>query len=108
MIAVAGCQTGRPPAGPLPTSIKCSVPCITALPETKEAQEKGGVEIAVVPALYKPVRQDRVIVTPAQPSIAEQVLLIGQSTANKVFVTQTSIPPDRRPTRTPPIHRQDQ
>jgi len=92
MIALTGCQTGQPTHRPQSTSIKCSVPSVNALPETKEAQEKGGVEIAVVPALYKAVRLDQVIITPEQPTMREQLSLIGQNAANKVFVAKTTIP----------------
>src|SRR4051812_48694163 len=53
------------------TSIKCLVPVVTALDETKESQEKGGLQISVVPVLYKAARADKVTMVHAEAGITE-------------------------------------
>jgi len=90
---LAGCQTsGRPTAANPKTSIQCRVPSLAALPETKESQEKGGVEIAVVPSIYKSVRNDKIQIIPTQPSFVEQLALLGQNPGNRVFAERITAP----------------
>lgn len=70
-------------------AVSCNVPNITPLPETKEAQEKGGVEITIVPATYETTLKERVITrqTPPPP------LVILVNSQNKgVYVEQTRTP----------------
>jgi hypothetical protein len=74
------------------TSIQCRVPTIAALAETKESQEKGGVEIAVVPAIYKSARKDKVQIIPAQPNFFEQLALGAQNSPTRVFAEQVTVP----------------
>jgi hypothetical protein len=90
-VVLTGCQTGPAP-GPQLTQISCKVPTVTALPETKEAQEKGGVEIAVVPTTYKSVKKVRTTITQADPPFAALILAPSGSAANQVYVRESSIP----------------
>lgn len=88
----AGCQT-QPSAPPALATIKCSIPTITALPETKESQEKGGLEIAVVPTLYKSVRKNKETFTQIEQPFGV-ALLAGDANAqqNKVYVEKIVSP----------------
>ncbi len=95
---MAGCETPNKPAVNL-TTIKCIVPTIAALRETKESQEKGGVEIAIVPALYKAARADKRELQPAQPP-SDLSTIIGPGHVGQVYVQETVTPrlvaqPDR-------------
>lgn len=91
-IILTGCQT-TPPAPVPQMSIKCGIPSITTLPETKEAQEKGGLEIAVVPSIYKAVRKDRTITTQAQPPIGLAFIpVVANNNQQRVYVEQVTTP----------------
>ena len=95
LFTFTACQT-TPSTTSQSTSIECRVPTVTALPEIKEAQEKGGVEIAVVPASYKAARHDKVSLVQAQPpssSIPGVSVLVGSGgKAGQVYVEETTIP----------------
>jgi hypothetical protein len=96
MAALVGCDTPQA-LPPQATQIQCVVPTLTALDETKEAQTKGGLEIAVVPALFKAVRVDKTTVTAVQPDTGTQIgmgITFGLSgdTKNKVYVEKVTTP----------------
>lgn len=92
-IAFNGCVA--PQAQPQPTTtISCAVPTIAGLPGTNgannAAQEKGGVEITVVPVTYQAVKKEKVTMHPiAQPFAA--AILVGNQ-PNVVYVEQTTTP----------------
>lgn len=88
-----GCETEHQ-TPPQMTQIQCTIPQITVIQDkvNTETQSKGGLDITVVPALYKAVRADKTTVTPVQASIGDQLKLIGQDTQNKVFVEQVTTP----------------
>jgi hypothetical protein len=92
-LLLTGCQTPPPPP-PQTTQIRCTIPQINIIQDkvNTETQSKGGLNITVVPALYKAVRADKTTVTQAQASIGEQLSLVGQNVQNKVFVEQDTIP----------------
>ena len=99
LFALVGCQTPtRQAPAPRMVSISCNLPVVTALPETKEAQEKGGIEIAVVPALYTSVRKQRSHTEQVKPPFA--ALILNDNGKTKVYarLTRTSylIPEPRR------------
>lgn len=88
---LTGCQVPQSqPTQPQTASISCKLPVVTALPETKEAQEKGGVEIAIVPAIYKSVRKTKTSTRQIEPPIG--VVLFASGNQNKVYVEQTTTP----------------
>ncbi len=87
-----GCQTATPPPAHT-TQISCKIPNITPLPETVPSQEKGGLEITIVPANYKAVRQDKNIITQPEPNLGEA--LLGPSAERRstmTFIQQEYIP----------------
>jgi len=89
LVAFVGCQTPSQQAPPTRTiPISCNLPTITAMPETKEAQEKGGVEIAVVPALYKSEKKNKSVLAQARPPFA--ALLLNPDSKNQVYVVETT------------------
>ena len=89
---ITGCQTPAPRA-PQTTTISCRLPSITPLPETKPSQEKGGLEITIVPATYKAVRQDKHNITPAEPDFGEALLAPPKERrATMTFVREEFIP----------------
>jgi hypothetical protein len=85
---LVGCQTAQPPS--TPTTISCNVPAITAIDGTPERQEKGGVEVSIVPVLYKAVRTNSVVIQQENPPMAS-VLVVGNP-QDKVYVRQTVTP----------------
>ncbi|MEK7675430.1 MAG: hypothetical protein AAB676_06320 [Verrucomicrobiota bacterium] len=92
LAAMTGCET--PPQGPQPTTlISCRLPTIAPLPETKPSQEKGGLEITIVPANYKAVRQEKHVITPTEPNFGEALLGPPQDQrATMTFVEEKFIP----------------
>lgn len=71
--AVGGCATASAPA-PTSQTITCDLPVITPQPETKQRQEKGGLEISIAPANYTAERQDKVTLQQAQPPTAAVII----------------------------------
>jgi hypothetical protein len=89
----AGCATAPPqPSAPQTTQIRCLIPKIEALPETKESQDKGGLVIAVVPAIYKTSVALKTTVAQIPADLGVQISLIGQDVKNKVYVQEVSTP----------------
>lgn len=91
-LVLASCQTAPPPA---PQQLKASVklPTVTRLPETKEAQEKGGVEIAIVPAIYVAEKLEKTTTRQANPSVGGMVLVsiaTGGKSGGQVYVQQVT------------------
>ncbi|MBI5769809.1 MAG: hypothetical protein HZA93_18680 [Verrucomicrobia bacterium] len=89
-----GCESAPPPPRPT-TTITAKVPAVTALPETKEAQEKGGLEIAVVPALYKTTKKEKYSVRPVDPNFGAMLgasIVTGGKSANLVYVEEAATP----------------
>ena len=62
----SACET-TPPQPPQLTTVSCNVPVITPLPETKETQSKGGLEISIAPFAYSVSRKMEVTNTPTEP-----------------------------------------
>jgi len=93
MFSFAGCASGPPPA-PNPTvAITAKVPVIVALPETKEAQEKGGIEIAVVPVAYQTTKKDTRTTKQVAPGFGDILgasLATGGQSQQIVHVEQTT------------------
>lgn len=87
-----GCQT--PTAAPASsTSISCRVPTITPLPETNPSQEKGGLEITIVPANYKAARHEKHVITRIEPNFGEALLAPPKDKrASMTFVREEFIP----------------
>ena len=95
ILALAGCESAPSPArAPNQTvSITAKLPVIVALPETKEAQEKGGIEIAIVPVSYQAVKKTRTTTVQVQPTFGEQValsLVTNGNSQSKVMIEQTN------------------
>ena len=91
--ALTGCVTEQIPP-PKVSDIHCTIPKIDVIPDkvNTETQSKGGLDITVVPALYKAVRADKTSVIQTQASIGEQLGLVGQNLQNKVFVETVTTP----------------
>lgn len=93
VFSLAGCVAPPPPA-PKPTvAITTKVPVIVALPETKEAQEKGGVEIAVVPVAYQAVKKETTTTKLVAPNFGETLgasIATGGKSQSLVLVERTT------------------
>ncbi|MBI2924490.1 MAG: hypothetical protein HYY24_02165 [Verrucomicrobia bacterium] len=88
LLVLSGCETPQRLERPKATAtLSCKVPTITPLPETKEAQEKGGIEISVAPASYKPLLEKRIRHMRVEPNIGESL---------QISLWLASIPPDQR------------
>ena len=96
LTAITGCQTAAPRA-PQTTTISCRLPSITPLPETKSSQEKGGLEITIVPTSYKAVRQEKQVLTPVTPDFGEQILGPPKENREKMTFVREEIIPELKP-----------
>lgn len=65
MLNIAGCAA--PPAVTQSTKVTCMVPVITPQVETKESQEKGGIEISIAPVNYTMGVQQHVTINQIPP-----------------------------------------
>lgn len=74
------------PAAPRTTTLSCRVPVITPQLETRESQEKGGIEISIAPASYSAVVRNRESVQQIPPP---PISLYSQ---RGVYVETTSTP----------------
>ena len=85
---LAGCVT-PPPVAPQTTQIKCRIPKIEVIADkvNTETQSKGGLDITVVPALYKGVRVDKTTTTQIQPNALVTILV---NPKDRVFVEQVT------------------
>ncbi len=93
LAALFGCATE--PAAPPSTAVTLHtrIPNIIRQAETQESQAKGGVVVAVVPELYKPVRADQRVLTPAQPPAEFAVFVVGNAAhAGQVYVQESLTP----------------
>jgi hypothetical protein len=90
LIAVTGCVAPQRP--PNYTTIRAKVPTIATLAETKESQEKGGIEIAVVPAAYTATAKTRTTIERAQPPTIAVLLVPSTETKDQVFVEERTTP----------------
>ncbi len=91
LLVVSGC-VAPPPAAPRTTSISARVPTVQTVAETKEAQEKGGLEIAVVPAAYKAVKKDRTTLEQIEPPAISIILSSPDQRNNQIFVEERTTP----------------
>ncbi|HEU5122588.1 MAG TPA: hypothetical protein VFW05_00835 [Verrucomicrobiae bacterium] len=90
-LAFSGCEAPRQ-ATPKTMSISVKVPVFQTAAETKEAQEKGGIEIAVVPALYKAVQKQRTTIEQAQQPGLSLLLVPAGDQNSKVYVEERITP----------------
>ena len=92
LAALAGCQTPPPPT-PQQLTATVKLPVVARLPETQEAQEKGGVEISVVPAIYVAEKTEKMTTRQVNPTMGNMVLVslaTGGNSGGKVFVQQVT------------------
>ncbi len=99
LILLNGCVSPQPSAPPQTTQISCRIPKIDVIADqvNTATQSKGGLDITIVPALYKAVRADKTTIAQVQPNFGE-VLIINPQT--QVVAEQDAIPqlipePDR-------------
>ena len=73
---------------PQQTEIKCRIPKIDVIADkvNTETQSKGGLDITVVPAIYKGVRVDKTTTTQVQPDM----LTVVFNQPNTVYVEQVT------------------
>lgn len=90
LLILAGCAA--PPRTPTVTTIRAKLPSVSVAAETKESQEKGGVEIAVVPAAYTAAPKTRVTLNRAQPPAIAVLLVPSSETKDQVFVEERTTP----------------
>lgn len=88
---LSGCvaPTDKPPQQ---RTARVAVPVITALPETIETQEKGGLEIAVTPAVYTVEKYEKTTTRQASPSVGGIIvasIATGGNAAQQVWVNVT-------------------
>lgn len=74
---------------PSAVTISAEVPVLSPMAETKQAQEKGGVEISIAPAQYKAVRGTKTHRQQVNPTFTDMLLSHRQ---NAVMVETTQSP----------------
>lgn len=86
-----GCATPGPSAPPSQTrTATCKVPEVAALPETKESQEKGGVEITLTPVGYEAVKVEKTTFREVGgPNVLELMMVQAQERPFMVIREQT-------------------
>lgn len=95
---LAGCNLPMNPPAPQAqaTPISCKIPVITPLVETKESQEKGGVEISIAPFPYKAVKKKVVTHNPVEPNAAEMLFEPYQNLQYFEEITATTFEPSTK------------
>lgn len=74
LCALSACVTNPPPQAPAPTmTVTAKLPTFAPLAETRESQEKGGVEISVGPVAYEAVRSSYTTERVLQPGVMERL-----------------------------------
>lgn len=87
-LCLGGCATPTEPT-PVQRTTRVNVPVLTPMPETKEAQEKGGLEIAVTPTVYQAEKYERTLTRQASPSMGGILiasLATGGNAAQQIWV----------------------
>ena len=89
-LLVTGCVPLQPPPTQT-TEIHCTIPKIEVIADNvnKQTQTKGGLDITVVPALYKGVRADQTSLMQVQANLGEALIMNAQT---QLVAEQTSIP----------------
>lgn len=93
-LTLSGCASAPPPPARKAT-VSAKVPVVAPLPETREAQEKGGVEIAVVPSSYAAATKQRYSVSPKSPGLGSMIgasLMTAGNSRNLLYVEETLTP----------------
>ena len=85
--ALAGCAEMQPrPAEPAKvTTVRCAYPVITPMPETKEAQTKEGINIALAPGAFQCVKGAVKSQQEIQPTFGETMAKAGTGEDPKFF-----------------------
>lgn len=105
VLHLSGCASAPPPPAPTIT-VTAKVPNVTGMAESSpgnhgggrrvpEAQEKGGIEIAVVPATYRAVKRERVAIQPINAGFGNALavsLATGGNAKNQVYVQEVTTP----------------
>jgi hypothetical protein len=91
LIILNGCVSPQPSAPPQIAQISCRIPKIDVIADkvNQQTQSKGGLDITIVPALYKGVRADKTTIRQVQPNFGEVMLMNNQT---QVVVEQDAIP----------------
>ena len=89
-LLLTGCVTQQA-SPPQTTQIQCTIPKIDVIADkvNQQTQSKGGLDITIVPALYKGVRADKTTIRQVQPNFGEVMLMNNQT---QVVVEQDAIP----------------
>lgn len=88
-LMVAACATNPPPKAPSLSTVRVKVPSFSPLAETKELQERGGIEISAAPVPYEVAKSSRVVDQLISPSFSERLLRPSSMTR---FVERSTIP----------------
>lgn len=99
---LSGCVSAPPPP-PAIIAIRAKIPVIANVGESKSAQEKGGIEITLVPAAYATVKGEKYSVQPRNATIGSMLgasLATGGNSQNLIYVDETleptlTVSPDR-------------
>lgn len=94
-ILLSGCQIPQTSA-PQTHQITCRLPKIDIRPEqaNTEIQSKGGLEITVTPALYKPVIKENTTLNQVQPNLGEALAMNAQTQLVAEQTTTSRLEPD--------------
>lgn len=88
IMLIGGCATPTTET-PVQRTSRVNVPVLTPMPETKEAQEKGGLEVAVTPVVYQAQKYERTLTRQASPSMGGILIAsiaTGGNAAQQVWV----------------------
>lgn len=89
-----GCAT-VPPVQPQAIVLRCNLPSFAPLLETKEQQEKGGIQISLAPVSYECQRSTVQKIQDVSPSFSEQMhgaIRVGNEKPKERFVERSLIP----------------
>jgi hypothetical protein len=94
LFTLFGCQAPTPPP-PQMVTVTTNIPAINASPETIQSQEKGGVEIAVTPALYKSTLKHKYSIAQENPNVGGILVMSiasGGNSQSLVYIREQSTP----------------
>jgi hypothetical protein len=88
-LAVLSCATSSQPPPETTVTVTADVPLLTPMAETKQSQEKGGVEVSVAPVTFQATPDTVVTTHRAEPKFEEA---LTRPSKNSVLVEKRSRP----------------
>jgi len=90
LAAVLSCASANQPPPVTTVTVSADVPILSPMPETKQSQEKGGVQISVAPVTFQATLAATTTQHQATPTFGE--ILLPKPGPNAVFVEKVTAP----------------